>query len=466
MAVVAPPFLTLPQPPQNPTPKPHRRPPRDIASWTSAIARPVMQVDLPAVAAALSARLSSPAAPAPQRRHPFHHPLRLRRLPVLRARLPPCAPRPRPRAQALPLPPPPALRVSTLRPACLTSPSSSLTLRPSAVTYNTVISGLMRNDLVAAAFEVFDGMPAPDKVSWFIDWRHDEVINCFHAMLLDSVDPDYVMLIAVISTCAEVGALGLEMWVHWLVVRQGLERNFRIASSLIDMYAWCGQVELARPFTSATTWNSRGGARMFFLGGGERRGMPPARLAVDDENRAAICVLSTILPRRLEGQQPVAAIAVEVEAAIAVERGRADGGFGADGWGGRSGSRSCARDEHDCGGGGATTKVGRRWQRPLLRYECAAQSKKGEDFFLLRTDCARPSTSSSSSSSSASSPPHTFVVFAVSPPRRRDLAFWVSLLPEHEQDAEKRRKREGRRRRRKKMDGKCEKWHGSNFIKF
>uniref|UniRef100_A0A0D9Y9H5 protein-serine/threonine phosphatase n=1 Tax=Oryza glumipatula TaxID=40148 RepID=A0A0D9Y9H5_9ORYZ len=77
-----------------------------------------------------------------------------------------------------------------------------------------------------------------------------------------------------------------------------------------------------------------------------------------------------------------------------------------------SGSRICARDEED-GGGCAGAKGGRRWRRPLLRYGCAAQSKKGEDFFLLRTDCARPSTSSSSSSSLASSPPHTFAVFAV-----------------------------------------------------
>jgi hypothetical protein len=48
-----------------------------------------------------------------------------------------------------------------------------------------------------------------------------------------------------------------------------------------------------------------------------------------------------------------------------------------------------------------------RLQRPLLRYGCAAQSKKGEDFFLLRTDCPRPSTS-------VASPHPTFAVFSVS----------------------------------------------------
>uniref|UniRef100_M8C7Q6 protein-serine/threonine phosphatase n=1 Tax=Aegilops tauschii TaxID=37682 RepID=M8C7Q6_AEGTA len=69
-------------------------------------------------------------------------------------------------------------------------------------------------------------------------------------------------------------------------------------------------------------------------------------------------------------------------------------------------SRICAREDGGVGGevGEAETR------RPLLRYGCAAQSKKGEDFFLLRTDCARPSTSSSSSTTSH---PPTFAVFAV-----------------------------------------------------
>nr|CAB3473189.1 unnamed protein product [Digitaria exilis] len=82
------------------------------------------------------------------------------------------------------------------------------------------------------------------------------------------------------------------------------------------------------------------------------------------------------------------------------------------GGGGDVGSRICARDE-DVGGSGAGGEAAEeeaRRQRPLLRYGCAAQSKKGEDFFLLRTDCPRPSTSASSS---VASPYPTFAVFAV-----------------------------------------------------
>ncbi|KAJ4787964.1 Phosphatase 2C family protein [Rhynchospora pubera] len=42
-------------------------------------------------------------------------------------------------------------------------------------------------------------------------------------------------------------------------------------------------------------------------------------------------------------------------------------------------------------------------EKPLLRYGCASQSKKGEDFFLMKTDCVRASGNPSS----------TFAVFAV-----------------------------------------------------
>ncbi|XP_037446304.1 pentatricopeptide repeat-containing protein At1g05750, chloroplastic-like [Triticum dicoccoides] len=109
----------------------------------------------------------------------------------------------------------------------------------------------------------------PDKVSWtaLIDecvknGRHDEATYCFHAMLLDGVMPDYVTLVAAISACAKVGALGLGMWVHRFMTRERLEGNIRIANSLIDMYARCGKVEFARQVfdgmkkRTVVSWNS------------------------------------------------------------------------------------------------------------------------------------------------------------------------------------------------------------------
>lgn len=275
MAVAASPSLTLPPPARRATQKPSRRTPsRDVVSWTSAIARPAREGDLPATAAALSAMLSSPAAPAPND---------VTLLTVLSAcaAAAPSSPLARPlalslHALAIKLFPSHLLLCTCLARFYLASRLPHLALQlfgsmpvRSVITHNTMITGLMRNGLVAAAREVFDGMPAPDKVSWtaLIDGcakngHHEEAIDGFHAMLRNGVEPDYVTLVAVISACAEVGALGLGMWVHRFVAKQGLEHNVRVANSLVDMYARCGQVELARQVfgkmrkRTVVSWNS------------------------------------------------------------------------------------------------------------------------------------------------------------------------------------------------------------------
>ncbi|TVU28689.1 hypothetical protein EJB05_20219, partial [Eragrostis curvula] len=289
MAVPAAPSLALSQPPR-PAQEPRRarpRAPRDVVSWTSSIARAVRQGDLSSAAAALSSMLSSPAAPSPND---------VTLLTVLSACADsPSSPLARPLALslhglALKLFPSHLLLSTCLARFYLASRLPHLALQlfgtmpvRSVVTYNTMISGLMRNGLVAEAFEVFDGMPGPDKVSWtaLIDGcvkngRHDEAIDCFRFMLLDGVEPDYVTLVAVVSACAEVGALGLGMWVHRFVVRQGLERNVRVANSLIDMYARCGQVDLAaQVFRSmrkrtVVSWNSMIVGKEFQIHSNER----------------------------------------------------------------------------------------------------------------------------------------------------------------------------------------------------
>lgn len=45
-----------------------------------------------------------------------------------------------------------------------------------------------------------------------------------------------------------------------------------------------------------------------------------------------------------------------------------------------------------------------KMEKPTLQYGCASQSKKGEDYFLIKTDCLRV----------PGNPSSTFSVFAVS----------------------------------------------------
>ncbi|XP_050210195.1 pentatricopeptide repeat-containing protein At1g05750, chloroplastic isoform X2 [Mercurialis annua] len=138
-----------------------------------------------------------------------------------------------------------------------------------SVSWNTMVDGYMRNGEKENAVKMFDEMPHRDVVSWtvFIDGfvkmgEFEEGLEWFRAMQLAQVEPDYVTIIAVLSACANLGALGLGLWVHRYVLRKDFRDNVRVCNTLIDMYARCGCVKLARqvfdkmPKRTLVSWNS------------------------------------------------------------------------------------------------------------------------------------------------------------------------------------------------------------------
>lgn len=132
-----------------------------------------------------------------------------------------------------------------------------------------MIDGYMRNGLVEAAVELFDWAPRRDKVSWtamingFVkNVRFEEALECFRKMQLAGVDPDYVTIVAVLTACANLGALGQGLWVHRYVIRRDFGEKTRLSNSLIDLYARCGSIDFAlqvfdeMPKRSLVSWNS------------------------------------------------------------------------------------------------------------------------------------------------------------------------------------------------------------------
>lgn len=80
------------------------------------------------------------------------------------------------------------------------------------------------------------------------------------------VEYDYIKLVSVISACASIGALETGKYIHDLVRYKGLETNVSVTSALIDMYAKCGNINLARDvfdrlrYRSVVSWTSIIGA--------------------------------------------------------------------------------------------------------------------------------------------------------------------------------------------------------------
>ncbi|XP_043694411.1 pentatricopeptide repeat-containing protein At1g05750, chloroplastic [Telopea speciosissima] len=138
-----------------------------------------------------------------------------------------------------------------------------------AVSWNTMINGYMRNGMVEDAINLFNQMPQKDKISWtaliggFVrKGLFEEALEQFREMQLAGIEPDYVTILCVLSACANLGSIGVGLWVHRYVLQKDFGENIRLSNSLIDMYSRCGCIEFARqefekmPMRSLVSWNS------------------------------------------------------------------------------------------------------------------------------------------------------------------------------------------------------------------
>ncbi|KAJ9537196.1 hypothetical protein OSB04_029929 [Centaurea solstitialis] len=137
------------------------------------------------------------------------------------------------------------------------------------VTWNVLVGGLMRNGEIERALQVFDEMPERDVVSYtaVIDGfvkkgRYEHALEWFQEMQVSGVEPDYVTIVSALSACANLGAGGLGLWIHRVVMKGDMSDNIRVNNSLIDMYSRCGCIEFARqvfhtmPKHNLVSWNS------------------------------------------------------------------------------------------------------------------------------------------------------------------------------------------------------------------
>lgn len=95
--------------------------------------------------------------------------------------------------------------------------------KPNLILWNAMISGYAKNGHAAEAVELFKIL----------------------AMKKD-MEPDSITLRAAILACAQVGSLDLARWMNDYVTRSDCRNHVFVKTTLIDMYAKCGSLELAR----------------------------------------------------------------------------------------------------------------------------------------------------------------------------------------------------------------------------
>ncbi|CAL8165799.1 unnamed protein product [Prunus armeniaca] len=103
------------------------------------------------------------------------------------------------------------------------------------------------------AHKVFDDIPDKNVVSWtaiicgYIGaGQYREAIDTFRRLLEMGLRPDSFSLVRVLSACCKLGDLSSGEWIDRYITEIGMGKNVFVATSLVDLYAKCGQMEKAQ----------------------------------------------------------------------------------------------------------------------------------------------------------------------------------------------------------------------------
>ncbi|KAF8387832.1 hypothetical protein HHK36_026493 [Tetracentron sinense] len=135
--------------------------------------------------------------------------------------------------------------------------------------WNTVISGYSKWGKVDVARSLFDVMPERDLVSWsgmissYVHSRRaTDALDLFKQMQVSGVRPDSVTMVSILSACSQIGALDMGRWIHTYVGKNNLKYDVFLGTSLVDMYAKCGCIDIAlqvfncMPQRNICSWNA------------------------------------------------------------------------------------------------------------------------------------------------------------------------------------------------------------------
>lgn len=173
--------------------------------------------------------------------------------------------------------------------------------RRNAYSWSIMIKGFMKNKMVSEAREVFDGLPEKDVVSWtsMITGctqceKFVEALDIFVEMMSSGTcSPNGYTFSSVLHACSGCSSLATGNQLHACLLKFGIPFDVVHGSSLVDMYAKCGDIAAAFcVFESMTTknlvsWNS-------IVGGYARHGL--ADRALEEFQRMVLC---DFLPDRI-----------------------------------------------------------------------------------------------------------------------------------------------------------------------
>ncbi|KAL3639090.1 hypothetical protein CASFOL_016997 [Castilleja foliolosa] len=145
---------------------------------------------------------------------------------------------------------------------------------PNVVTWNVMITGYIQKGDEDQAMDLFhemekSGSVKQDTASWntliagYLNLgEKDKSLRIFRKMQSFNVKPNYVTILSILPSCANLIALKKLKEIHCCVIRRKLESEVSVANSLIDAYAKSGNVKYSEsifhqmPSIDVITWNT------------------------------------------------------------------------------------------------------------------------------------------------------------------------------------------------------------------
>nr|GEU67350.1 putative pentatricopeptide repeat-containing protein At5g40405 [Tanacetum cinerariifolium] len=120
------------------------------------------------------------------------------------------------------------------------------------VSQTAMVVGCAKLGDIAFARKLFDEMPVRDVVAWnamitgYVQCGEAvKGLDLFGAMEMKGLKVNESSMVSVLSACTRLGALDTGRWAHRYIESKRLRVDVMLGSALVDMYAKCGDIEMA-----------------------------------------------------------------------------------------------------------------------------------------------------------------------------------------------------------------------------
>jgi pentatricopeptide repeat protein len=120
------------------------------------------------------------------------------------------------------------------------------------ISWTTLVNGYVKNKQVNKARSVFDDMSERNVVSWTAmisgyvqNKRFVDALKLFVLMFKTETRPNHFTFSSVLDACAGSSSLIMGLQVHPCIIKSGIANDVIWLTSLVDMYAKCGDMDAA-----------------------------------------------------------------------------------------------------------------------------------------------------------------------------------------------------------------------------